>query len=969
ASSKFVAIVNHFKSKGSGSGAGDSDAKDGQGASNGSRVRQAESLVDFAEAQKTATGTARVFLLGDFNSYLMEDPMEVFQAAGYVDLGSSFTDKETYSFGGAIGSLDHILGSKAAVGAVTGVDIWNINSVESIALEYSRFNYNATNFYAPNAYRSSDHDPVIVGLDLTTIDVNLLNINDFHGRIDSNTVKFAGTVEQLRAQYGDGNTLFLSDGDNIGASVFASSSQLDKPTIDVLNVLELAASGVGNHEFDLGFDDLDGRVKAAADWNYLGANVYFAGTETPALDTHDIFTINGVRVAVIGTVTEETPTLVSPDGIAKLDFGNPVEAVNRVVAQLIADDEADVFVAEYHEGAGSGVVEGSSLEEELVDQTTAFYDIVMNTSPEVDAIFTGHTHKTYAWDAPIPGTAGETRPVLQTGSYGENIGQVVLSVDPSDDSIVDYTVQNTKRLATAAGADSTETAALSASLDARLVAQYPRVAEVSTVVAEAVASAAVLGNVPIGEITADITTPRGIGSGDRGSESNLSNLIADSLVETLSDPLLGGAEIGVVNPGGVRSDLLFAKSGAEETDGIVTFAEANAILPFVNNLWTTTLTGDQFKVVLEQQWQRDAAGNVPSRGFLHLGLSENVNYTFDAERAEGDRITSITINGEPIVADRGYRIGSFSFLLQGGDNFREFANGTQTRDSGLIDRDAWIEFIEDSSPLTPSFDRQAVSVTGVPTAALSAGDSSTVSLSGLDLTSLGAPATTAVSAKFEGSANASVVSTVTGGTSTVAFTVPADVAADATLVITALETGTVVRVPIAVNVVLDPTVRPIEVPVAVGVDALVPGLEDQIELSDMTLLPGQSITITLGAQYVDQYVSAYLNSLPMMLGGGWMRVDANGQIAVMIPTDAPAGNHRISVQDVNGNVIGWVAVTVAATGDVVVPGGSVPGSVGSVDPLAATGGELAPGLVGGAIVMMLIGAGLLALRRRDEVQG
>ncbi|MFY0099949.1 hypothetical protein ABTQ08_21020, partial [Acinetobacter baumannii] len=86
---------------------------------------------------------------------------------------------------------------------------------------YSRYNYNALNFYETSPYRSSDHDPVIVGLDLSsTTDINLLGINDFHGRIDANTVKFAGTIEQLRAEYGDDNSLFLSNGDNIGASVF-----------------------------------------------------------------------------------------------------------------------------------------------------------------------------------------------------------------------------------------------------------------------------------------------------------------------------------------------------------------------------------------------------------------------------------------------------------------------------------------------------------------------------------------------------------------------------------------------------------------------------------------------------------------------------------------------------------------------------------------------------------------------------
>jgi 5'-nucleotidase len=165
ADATFVAIANHFKSKGSGSGA-DADMGDGQGGSNGSRVNQANALVAFAADREAAAGTDKVFLLGDFNAYSQEDPIEVLREAGYTDLGSTETDEYSYVFGGLSGSLDHVLASPAAAGAVTGVDIWNINSVEGIGLEYSRFNYNAKQLYQPDQFRSSDHDPVVVGVEL-----------------------------------------------------------------------------------------------------------------------------------------------------------------------------------------------------------------------------------------------------------------------------------------------------------------------------------------------------------------------------------------------------------------------------------------------------------------------------------------------------------------------------------------------------------------------------------------------------------------------------------------------------------------------------------------------------------------------------------------------------------------------------------------------------------------------------------
>jgi 5'-nucleotidase len=168
-SEAFIDIVNHFKSKGSGSGA-DADQGDGQGASNASRVAQARALVGFADAQKQALGIDRVVLAGDFNAYLMEDPIKVLTDAGYVDQVSTKTDKYTYAYGGTVGSLDHVFASADTDADVTGVDVWNINSVESVALEYSRYNYNVTNYYAEGPYRSSDHDPVVFGLDLTSSD-------------------------------------------------------------------------------------------------------------------------------------------------------------------------------------------------------------------------------------------------------------------------------------------------------------------------------------------------------------------------------------------------------------------------------------------------------------------------------------------------------------------------------------------------------------------------------------------------------------------------------------------------------------------------------------------------------------------------------------------------------------------------------------------------------------------------------
>lgn len=162
----FLFVVNHFKSKGSaGPNPGDADTGDGQGASNGSRVLQATALRDWVAALQTETGVDSVVLGGDFNSYSMEDPLRVLYDAGFTNVEQHFGNGElSYSFSGLSGSLDHILVNDAGLERATGTDIWNINAGESLALEYSRFNYHGTDFHAPGPFRSSDHDPVILGL-------------------------------------------------------------------------------------------------------------------------------------------------------------------------------------------------------------------------------------------------------------------------------------------------------------------------------------------------------------------------------------------------------------------------------------------------------------------------------------------------------------------------------------------------------------------------------------------------------------------------------------------------------------------------------------------------------------------------------------------------------------------------------------------------------------------------------------
>jgi len=612
----------------------------------------------------------------------------------------------------------------------------------------------------------------------TSTTIAILNFNDFHGRIDADTTKFATTIEAQRNLYGDSNTVLLSGGDNIGASLFASATQADQPTIDVLNALDVTASAVGNHEFDKGFSDLTGRVidgGANAKWDYLGANVYLKGTTTPALPEYSIQTVGGIKVGIVGVVTQETPSLVSPTGVSALSFGDEVAALNRVANQLKdgndANGEADIVVAEVHDGASVS----ASPSVDLAAATAAsadFADLVDNTSAKVDVLFNGHTHMTYAWaDAAHSG-----RPIVQAASYGTKLGKVVLGYDTSTKVITSVDASVLDR-ATTADTD------------------YPRVAAVDTIVTDALAHAATVGDEPIGNLTASITTAFGGGSyaggvwtggarDNRAKPSTMGTLVADSLLATLSNSDRGGAEIGIVNPGGLRAELNYAKSGVESSDGVISYSEANSVLPFVNNLWTTTLTGAQLKQVLEEQWQPDGA----SRSYLALGLSQNVSYTYDAAAARNQRITSIWINGKPVSADDKIRVGTFSFLTGGGDNFATMAKGSNAKDSGLVDYEAWVDYLKANEPVSPNFAKTSAALTAASTAKV--GQPYTVQVSDLDLTSLGSPANTSLEVRV----GDTVVTTVpvTGGAASATFTMPNA----GVVTLTGLPSQTMVRVPV-----------------------------------------------------------------------------------------------------------------------------------------------------------------------------
>ncbi|HSF80329.1 MAG TPA: ExeM/NucH family extracellular endonuclease [Anaerolineales bacterium] len=176
----FTVAVNHLKSKGSSCNAvGDPDTGDGSGNCNQTRKAAAEALVDWLAADPTGSGDADFLIIGDLNSYDKEDPIDAIlegsddtlgTADDYTDLVRHYQGEEAYSyvFDGQLGYLDHALANDGMLAEITGTTVWHINADEPDLIDYdTSFKKDAQDaIYAPDAYRSSDHDPVIVGLNV-----------------------------------------------------------------------------------------------------------------------------------------------------------------------------------------------------------------------------------------------------------------------------------------------------------------------------------------------------------------------------------------------------------------------------------------------------------------------------------------------------------------------------------------------------------------------------------------------------------------------------------------------------------------------------------------------------------------------------------------------------------------------------------------------------------------------------------
>lgn len=540
--------------------------------------------------------------------------------------------------------------------------------------------------------------PQAVHQSAAPVEVGIIAINDFHGALEppkasvvapdgkggtipvpaGGAAWLASAVDALKAEHP--NNVVVAAGDLTSASQLASSLHLDEPAVGVMNRIGLEFNAIGNHEFDRGWKELQRLQKggcekntrlqpcqleqfAGAHYRYLAASTYKADGSTlfPATGLKTFGTGTGkVTVGFIGLSLKEVPTLVSPDEVKGLRFGDEAEAINREVPRLKAEG-ADAVVVLIHQGGKTddGNPDGCA------NLTGGIRPILDRLNPGVDVVVSGHTHWQYVCQY---GGSAPGRPILLTsaGVYGKLVTDITLLIDPATHRVLEKKAHNvivqSPGYASGRG-DAPNTG---------LYPQFAPRADVADYVARYVKDAQALIQRPVGRISG----PAARASGESAMGGPLGNLIADSQLEATRG---AGAQIAFTNPFGIRAPI---DPGA---GGEVTFGQVYAALPFNNSLVTMTLTGAQVRAVIEEGLDDNGDQQV-------LAPSAGLRFSFDMRRPSGSRVVSLTLGGKPIDPAASYRVTVVNFLAEGGDGFTTFAKGTD-RMQGMIDNEAFQQWL------------------------------------------------------------------------------------------------------------------------------------------------------------------------------------------------------------------------------------------------------------------------------------
>ena len=511
-------------------------------------------------------------------------------------------------------------------------------------------------------------------------ELSIFSINDFHGHIqpksptplmprlpDPKTGEIkpqaAGGAAYLATVLGDlraqrPNSVFVAAGDLMGASPQLSSLLADEPTLSALSAMGLDASSLGNHDLDAGLTELLRKTRGdcaptgcawpefkGATFPYLAVNMLDAETGKPVLPTYKIVTVAGIKIALVGAVTKDTPKVIVAKAIRGLKFIDEADAMNALIPQLRAEG-AQLLVAMMHEG---GVTEGPANDPSYACQSLRGrgIDIAQRLDPAYGIIISGHTHNAYT--CKING-----RLMVQAGSFGGWITESRLKVTATGQVLeaeaVNYPVLQ--------GVNAPNPA---------FVALVQRAAELTNAVR----------NRPINTLTSGAVRNPVAPYGD----STLGNLITDAQLAYAKKR--GVADVAMINSGGIRADLVV------EPGKPVTLSDLFAIQPFSNELVVMTLSGAQLRELVVRQLPKTPA----SRRFAQV--SNNFRFQWSQAADGTSTLDSLTLDGQPLVETKDYRVVVNNFMAEGGDDFSVFRQGRDKVNLG-VDLDALVELVAEN---------------------------------------------------------------------------------------------------------------------------------------------------------------------------------------------------------------------------------------------------------------------------------
>jgi len=535
-------------------------------------------------------------------------------------------------------------------------------------------------------------------------DLQIIAFNDFHGHIgpddqtvlppgapsDAPRVKaggavyFAAAVARLRAD--NPNSAVVSAGDLISASPLVSGHFLDEPTVRVMNDIGIDFSAVGNHEYDRGPREL-GRMQSGGCAKYTlrepcqvmpdfpGASFRFLAANSITADGKTLFAPYGIktlniggqkiRIGFVGMTLKGTPAIVSPSAVAGIRFADEAETANALIPALRAAG-ADILAVLIHEG---GVMKADADQGNCGNLTGDLNPILAKLDPAFDLVISGHTHQAYVCDY---GSVDPQRPFLVTsaGQYSTLLTRISLRYDLAAHKLVSKSAEN-----------------LVVAQSAEAVTQQPAIAALVTRYQDA--SAKVRDRV-IGTLGGPL-----VATTDRTGQSTLGNFVADAQLAAMAPADKGGAQLAFMNAGGLRSPITPTAQG--QGQGQVRYGDVYVAQPFGNSLIVKPITGAQIRAALEYQFTRASPELV--------SVSQGFSYAYDMSKPEGQRVSAIMLNGQPIRDDATYRVAMNNFMGQGGDGFTMFADAPLLAE-GPVDVDALEAYIAARPGIAPpAFDR------------------------------------------------------------------------------------------------------------------------------------------------------------------------------------------------------------------------------------------------------------------------